>query len=51
MTGVLITSFRVFGQTESLGIRVELPQLLAGERLVAADPAVALGVDDLDDPA
>ena len=49
--GVEITSLRVFGQTEVLRVRVELPQLLAGRGLVAADPAVALAGDHLIDAA
>ena len=37
--------FRVFR------IGIELPELLAREGLVAADPAVPLGADDLNDAA
>ena len=39
-----ITSLRVLRPDRIFRIGVELPELLAGERLVAANPAVALRV-------
>ncbi len=47
MTGVLITSLRVFGHTESFGLVSNSHSFLPLTRLVAAHPAVALRVHDL----
>jgi hypothetical protein len=51
MTGVPISSFACARPDRILGIGVELPELLAGLRLVAADPAVTLRRHDLEHAA
>ena len=51
MTGVLITSLRVFGQTESFGFRSNSQSFLPVVRFVAAHPPVALADHDLHDVA
>ena len=51
MTGVLITSLRVFGHTESFGLVSNSQSFLPVVRLVAANPAVALRGDHLIDAA